>query len=371
MYKKVKILHYVPGFDHGGIESRLIDWYKNIDRDKIQFDLIKLTPDTENPLIVKFKELGGKVYTLPKFSPKTYFKYQKELKKFFNEHDYNAVHCHSPITGHFVLQRAMKSGIPIRILHSRTTQFNSDSSFIPIRNYLKKLSTIYATDYFACSKEAGTWLFGEKAILDKKVKIIDNGIEAENFIFNNNTRMKLREKLKLNNNFVIGNVGRFSTVKNHSFMIDIFNEICKVNKNSILMLLGDGPTEENIKAKVKELNLVDKVLFLGRQTDVEKYLQAMDVFLFPSQFEGFGTVAIEAQTAGLRCIVSDGVPFSVDVTDLIEHLPLSIGPEKWADNILQYSKGYKRNNMYEEIVRAGFDVKSTIKFLEKFYLSDL
>ncbi|MFD4817054.1 glycosyltransferase family 1 protein [Peribacillus butanolivorans] len=370
MYKKVKILHYVPGFDHGGIESRLIDWYKNIDRDKIQFDLIKLTPDTENPLIEKFKDLGGMVYTLPKFSPKTYFIFQKELKKFFNEHDYNAVHCHSPITGHFVLQRAMNNGIPIRIMHSRTTQFNSDSTFIPIRNYLKRLSVSYATDYFACSREAGTWLFGEKAILDKKVKIIDNGIEAEKFIFNNNIRLKIREELKINNNFVIGNVGRFSSVKNHSFMIDIFKEISKINKNSKLMLLGDGPTEEEIKAKVKELNLADKVLFLGRQTDVEKYLQAMDVFLFPSHFEGFGTVAIEAQTAGLRCIVSEGVPSSVDITDLIEHLPLSTGPEKWAKNILQYSKGYKRNNMYEEIVNAGFDVKSTIKSLEKFYLGN-
>lgn len=369
MHEKVYVLHYVPGFDHGGIESRLLDWYRNIDRSKVQFDLLKVTTDNDNPMIEEFKSLGGKVYTLPKFTPKTYFRFKANVKKFFDDHNkYKVIHCHSPITGKYVINEAKRHNVTTRIMHSRTIQFNKDSSFKFFREYLKKASFKNATDYFACSKKAGEWLFGPESVKKNKVKVINNGIESERFIYNSAIRTELRKHLDLGNSFVIGNVGRFSQPKNHSFMIDIFSEFNKKHHNSKLLLIGEGPEKERVIQKVNKLDLSEKVLFLGKQENIWEYLQCIDLFLFPSFFEGFGTTAIEAQAAGLITIASDAVPPSVDITDLIQHLPLSTNAKAWADTMQDYSKGYERKNMYEEIVKAGFDVKYTTEFLEKVYL---
>ncbi|MDT9026819.1 glycosyltransferase family 1 protein [Rossellomorea yichunensis] len=372
MDNRIKVLHYTPGFDHGGIESRLIDWYKNIDRNMVQFDLIKLTTaDDNNQLIRDFKDLGGKVFTLPQFSFESIKPFMRGLRDFFeHNNDYDVIHCHSPLSGSFVLREAKKYNIPVRIMHSRTTQFDPGSKLLPIRKYLKNRSNKYATHFFACSKEAGEWQFGKKNVNDGNVKIIKNGIQSEKFIFNEEIRQKTRQALKLNKTFTIGHIGRFSSVKNHTFLIDVFKEITRRYEDSKLLLIGDGPEEFNIKQKVRNLNIDDKVIFLGRQKEVENYLHSMDVFIFPSIFEGFGTVAIEAQASGLECIVSKGVPFSVDVSNLINHLPLSAGPEEWAEIILQFREGYKRRNMYEVIVKAGFDAKYTAKLLESFYISE-
>ncbi|MCA0981205.1 glycosyltransferase family 1 protein [Exiguobacterium aestuarii] len=368
MERKLRVLHYVPGFDQGGIESRLLDWYRNIDRNKIQFDLIKLTPDRNNDLIEEFKLLGGNVYTLPKFSPKNFLSFRKELRYMFKSNDsYDVVHCHSPATGYFFLKEAKKNNVPVRILHSRTTQFNSESTFIFVRHQLKKLANNYATSYFSCSNEAAVWQFGEEALLNQNVTIINNGIESYKFKFNYNTRIKILSELELDNCFVVGHVGRFATAKNHLFLIDVFNEITKKQKNARLVLIGSGLTKKEIEEKVNKLNLSDKVIFLGEKNNVEDYFQAMDVFLFPSHYEGFGTVAIEAQAAGLKCIVSEGVPNTVDVTDLIEHLPLEAGPMFWANKVLEYSRPYERRDTYEEIVNAGFDAITTVKYLSEFY----
>lgn len=367
--KKIKVLHYTPGFDHGGIESRLIDWYKNIDRSIVQFDLVKLTnADDNNQLIRNFKDLGGNVFTLPQFSITSIRSFIQALNDFFEKNsDYDVVHCHSSLSGSFVLQEAKKNNISVRIMHSRTTQFDPGSKLLPIRKYLKKRSNKYATHFFACSKEAGEWQFGKENVDNGNVMVINNGIESEKFIFNAGVREKVRQDLKLNESFTIGHIGRFSSVKNHTFLLDVFKEITKRHSDSKLLLIGDGPEEYNIKQKVRDMDLEDKVLFLGRQKDVEKYLHSLDVFIFPSLFEGFGTVAIEAQASGVKCIVSDGVPRSVDISDLIEHLPLSAQPREWAEVAMQYVDGYKHHNMYEEIVNAGFDAKFTAKLLENFY----
>lgn len=368
MKRKIRILHYVPGFEQGGIESRLLDWYRNIDREEIQFELIKLTSDKENELIKEFELLGGKVYTLPRFSPQTFFSYRKELRKLFIENDfYDIAHCHSPTTGYFFLKEAKRSKVPVRILHSRTTRFNTESSFVPIRNVLKRLANYHATSYFSCSTEAAVWQFGEESLLNQKVTIINNGIESDKFIFNPQMRSKIRHELSLEDKFVVGHIGRFATAKNHMFLIDIFNEILKKQKNAILVLIGDGLTKEEVKKKVSNLNLTDKVLFLGGKDNVEDYFQGMDVFLFPSSFEGFGTVVIEAQAAGLRCVVSDGVPNAVDITDLVEHVPLSDSPKVWAEKVLHFSRKYNRRNTHTEIVNAGFDNNSTVNYLYNFY----
>ncbi|WP_226670492.1 glycosyltransferase [Metabacillus litoralis] len=360
---KYRILHFVPGFDHGGIESRLIDWYHKIDRSKYQFDLLKLTPDDNNSLIMEFKTLGGNVYTIPKFNIKNYVKFRLELKKFFREHKYDAVHCHSPITGKFVLEEAQKSKIPIRIMHSRTVKFDTKSKFLFYREYLKKRVVSFSNTYFSCSKEAGEWMFGAKS----SFKIINNGIRTDNFIFNLETRQRVRKELNLKDSFVIGNVSRFTQSKNHDFLVDLLYEIDNRGYNNCrLLLLGDGPTKMNIKERANEKGLLDKVVFLGKKENVWDYYQAMDIFVFPSEFEGFGTVAVESQASGLKTIVSTGVPMSVNITNLIKHLPLEIGIEDWADEVIK-SFNYKRDNRRLDIINKGFDVSTTVKELEIIY----
>lgn len=371
MTKPIKILHYVPGFDQGGIESRLLDWYRNIDRNKIQFDLIKLTSTDENKLIEEFKELGGTVHSLSKFSSKNYLGFRKDLKRIFKENEYNVAHCHSPSTGYFFLKEAKKNKIPVRIMHSRTTKFNEESSFVFIREYLRKTLNKYTTDYFSCSEEAGIWQFGEDAVLDKKVKIIKNGIENEKFTFNHIVRDEIRKELDLNDDFVIGHVGRFATAKNHTFLIDVFNKFHKINNNSKLILIGSGPLEREIQQKVLDLGLSKQVLFLGNKNDVEQYLQAIDLFLFPSHYEGFGTVVIEAQAAGLKSIVSTEVPFSVDITGLVKRINLSNSSKIWAEEISKHSFSYVRKNTQKEIKSAGYDAKSSTKYLEELYLKNM
>ena len=369
MERKIRVLHYIPGFDHGGIESRLLDWYKHIDRNKVTFDILKLTPDNDNELIKEFIDLGGNVFTLPRFSMKSVISFMKALKSFFIvNHNYDVVHCHAPTTGYFILKEAKKYDIPLRIIHSRTTSFNPDEKNIIIKKMLKKITPIYANRYFACSKEAGEWIYNRTILSSDKFKVINNGIEAKKFIFNDQKRNQLRSEMEIEDYFVIGHIGRFSTAKNHPFIIEIFYEILKKRSNSKLILIGDGPTEDDTRKKAKKLGIENNVLFLGRQNNVEDYLQCMDVFLFPSYFEGFGTVAIEAQAAGLQCLASDGVPQAVDITGLIEHLPLSKGAVEWAETVLKYSNGYERRNMYEEIAKAGFDVITTAKWLEEFYI---
>lgn len=368
LVKPIKVLHYIPGFDLGGIESRLLDWYKNIDRSKIQFDVLILT-DLDNELVRKIELLGGNVYKINSFSPKTVITFRRDVKNFFKKnHDYSVIHCHSLTTGYFILKEAKKYGISSRIIHSRTTSFNNDEKHPFVKNLMKNKTPLFATDYFACSIEAGEWAFSNKLLRSRKFEVINNGIEAQKFVFNLEKRKELRKSLKLEDKFVIGNVARFSPPKNHEFILKVFSEVLKQNKNSELIFIGEGPTENKIKQMAKEMDILDNVLFLGRQNNVEDYMQCMDVFLFPSYFEGFGTVAVEAQAAGLPCVVSEGVPKSVDITNLIEHLPLATGPVKWANQILQYKECYERKNMYTEITKAGFNVETTAKWLEKFYL---
>lgn len=367
---KIKVLHYVPGFDFGGIESRLLDWYKNVDRDKVKFDLLVQTNIEKNELINEFIDIGGDVFVLPGFSPRTYIKHKKKLKDFFLENsDYDVIHCHSTI-GYFVLKEAKKTGIPLRIMHSRTTNFNPGEKQVLLRKILQRISPFYANHYFACSKEAGEWVFSKRITESNRFRVIDNGIEASKFIYDQKIRDELRTELGIKDEFVIGNVARFSTAKNHNFLIEVFYEILKAHQNSKLLLIGDGPTEYETREQTKKLGIEDKVFFIGRKKNVEDYMQCMDVFLFPSHFEGFGTVAVEAQAAGLHCIVSSGVPHSVDITDLVEHLALSEGINYWADKVLRYVDGYERKNMYQQISDAGFDVITTAKWLETFYINN-
>ncbi|MGI6537804.1 MAG: glycosyltransferase [Caldicoprobacterales bacterium] len=211
---------------------------------------------------------------------------------------------------------------------------------------------------------AGEWLFGKNA----EFTILKNSLDTKMYLFDEDKRAIVREKLNISEKFVIGHIGRFHVQKNHEFLIEIFRHIVNMHSGSILLLIGEGHLRDNIEQKVKFYNLQEKIKFLGVRSDVPDLLQAMDVFLFPSLFEGFPNVLAEAQAAGLRCVASDRITDSIKITDLIEFLSLEESSEKWAKEVLKYKDGYIRRDTSNEIIRAGYDNDHNIKWLEDFYL---
>ena len=223
-----------------------------------------------------------------------------------------------------------------------------------------------ATYFLACSNEAADFLFGSQ-IPREKIKIFHNALDIDRYTYDGEKREAVRSKLNMANKFVIGNVGRLSYQKNHEFLIDIFYEVQKKVDNAVLMLIGEGELESKIREKAYKYGIMEKVLFLGMKNNVEDYLQAMDIFVFPTRFEGLPNVLVEAQAAGLKCLCSANVTKEVKLTDNVMFLDLE--KEKWVDKILQYSDGYKRVKTDEQIRAAGYDIRCEIKELEEIYSS--
>ncbi len=369
----VKVLYFVDRMLRGGIQSLVIDWVSRFDKKKIHVDFLLLDDGNKYELEDTLKELGCNVYKLKGIwirNPFDYIKYAKAMNNFFkNHHDYKVVHMHSTSKNYMVLKYAKKYGIPIRVAHSHALGFQTTSHLkVMIGNFLKKSLLLYATDYFACSNLAGQWLFGNDIIYSKNFKVIHNGVDLKKYAFNLTVRNKIRKMYKIGSNeVVIGHVGRFAAQKNHEFLIDIFNEYHKINSNSRLLLVGTGILEESIKKKAQDLKIEDKVIFAGFRNDVNNYMQAMDLFVLPSIFEGLGLVLIEAQASGLPCFTSkDVVPKEAHVSNLLTFINLNNNAREWA-NIINNSK-LIRTNVSEKIKLNGYDISETTLELQNFYL---
>lgn len=357
----IRVLHVVTYMGRGGLETMLMNYYRHIDRDKIQFDFL-VHRDFEADYDKEIERLGGRIYRLPKLVPWS-LSYRKALNTFFREHkEYKIVHVHQNCLSSVILKAAKKNNVPVRIAHSHGSNQIKDMKYL-IKLYYKRFISKYATDLFACGRDAGNWMFGGESFI-----VLNNAIDAKVYSYFEDIRNAKRLELQLqNNDLIIGHVGGFSKPKNHNFLIDVFNEICRINTNSKLLLVGDGTLKCIIKAKVDELGLQDKVIFAGLCSNVSEMMQAMDVFLFPSLFEGLGIVAIEAQAAGLPCFISDGVPDEAMITDLAIKIPLSKSAEEWANIILSKTYGCRRNT-YSEIVNSGYDIVDNARWLQNYYL---
>lgn len=362
----VRIAQIIGKWLGGGVEAVVMNYYRNIDREKIQFDFI-CDEDSTNIPYEEIEKLGGKVILIPPYQK--VFKYQKVLRKVLKDGGYSIVHSHINTLSVFPLYAAKRVGISVRIAHSHSTTNKKEWKKNLLKQVLRPFSKIFATHYMCCSELAGRWLFENKEYDSGNVYLLNNAIDLEKFKFDENIRETKRKELNISNDtLVIGHVGRFVEQKNHRFLIDVFNEIYKQNNNSILLLAGQGPLMEEIKEKVKKLGLEECVKFLGQRNDINELYQVFDVFCLPSLYEGLPVVGVEAQAAGLLCAFSNDMTKETKVLDTTEFLSLEKSGKEWADIILEKLKTFRRVNTKKEISDKGFNIKDEGKKIEEYYL---
>ncbi|WP_044958448.1 glycosyltransferase family 1 protein [Butyrivibrio sp. WCD2001] len=312
-----------------GLETMLMNYYRRIDRTEFQFDFLTHRPDKDD-YDDEILSMGGKVYYAPRLYPQNLPAYYKYMQQFFEEHkEYKIMHSHIDAMSYLPLKAGKKSGVPIRIAHSHNTSIDKDLKYWLKMYYRAKITSV-ATDYLSCGEEAGKFLFK-----DKPFTVVPNAIEKEPFLFNPDIRNNKRKELGVENNLVIGHIGRISYQKNHNLLVRIFAELVKMRADAVLLIIGVGEKEEEIKKLVNDLQLTDKVRFLGKREDVNELYQAMDAFVMPSFFEGVPVVGVEAQFSQLPCFFSDKVPVEVDFSEATHFIGLEESPIIWAETILK------------------------------------
>lgn len=366
----IKVLMLFTILNRGGAETMVMNYYRAIDRSKVQFDFV-VHREEEGDYEEEIRSLGGKIYRMMPLRPHTFGKYERQISVFFDEHpEYQIIHGQCSESGYFFYKEAARRGIPVIIAHAHSSHVDIDMKWI-VRTWLKHKMRPYLTHYFACGKEAAEWLFGKQ--LAKKSIILKNAIDTQRFYFNEETRKKKRMELGIaSNTLAVCHVGSFVKVKNHLFIIDIMKKMLDITPNSQLFLTGDGEEKLSIEHLVKSKGMDDHVTFLGRRSDVPQLLQAFDIMVFPSHFEGLPVTLIEAQCAGLPCVISNNIPKEVILTDLVEQISLDETATTWAEKLIAtVSRPFDRATHAEKVASAGFDIKENSKWLEKFYLNAL
>jgi len=345
----------------GGVESMVMNYYRHINKSKVQFDFII----DEDSTIVPYDEierLGGRVFKIPPYQKA--IAYHKSLVKLFRENNYRIVHSHINTLSIFPLFAAKRAGVQTRIAHSHSTAGKGETMRNILKYTLRPLSKVFPTHYCACSEHAGRWLFGDKLYNQGAVIIVRNAIDLAKFRFDSQTREDVRKELNIKSKFALVHVGRFMAQKNHSFLIDIFEQIQKLDSNSVLFLVGEGELEQQTRNKVSQLGLDDHVRFLGVRNDVHRLLMGMDAFLLPSNYEGLGIVAVEAQATQLNVIASDMVPAEARISNSIEFISLNSSPKEWAEVILSYRLEKSKAN---PIIDYDYDIENASELLLGIY----
>lgn len=374
MQEPIRVLHVLGGLSLGGAESRIMDLYRNMDREKIQFDFLVHQSGTaeRKPEFYdeEIRKLGGRIYLLPKFKVYNYFAYRKAVKDFFAAHHaFQVVQGHMTSTAAVYLPAAKAAGVPLVVSHARSAGVDAGLKGKLTKWMRRKL--LYKSDLcFACSKEAGTAVFGRDWLTSEKAVVLPNAIEAGKFVYNEEKRREVREEMGIEDCFVIGHVGRFHPAKNHEYLLEVFRIVRErlngQGRRAVLLLLGDGAGRAAAREKAADMDMEQDVMFLGNKGDVETYYQAMDYFVFPSRFEGLPGTVVEAQAAGLRCIISDRITPEVGITGLVHYESIEKEADIWAEYILDHAV-YERENMLADIKKAGFDAGEQAAGLTVFY----
>lgn len=354
----IRVLHVVTNMCRGGLETMIMNYYRHIDRTKVQFDFL-VHRDFESDYDAEILSLGGRIHHLPRLNPFSP-SYLGKLDAFFAEHpEYRIVHSHLDCMAGIPLKYAQKHGVPVRIGHAHSSSQDKDLKY-PLKLIYKKNIARQATDLFACSEAAGSWMFGGVPF-----RVVNNAIDTHRYAFDPALRKQARQELGIGaDELIFGHVGRFVPAKNHTFLIQILAQTPAAK----LLLVGDGELCASVEEQARELGVLDRVIFTGVRPDVERMLQVMDVFVFPSVYEGLPLTIVEAQSAGLPCLISDGVPIECKKSDLVTQIPLDAGTLHWAKAALTAAKS-PRISPLDQIRASGFDIVENAAWLTEFYLS--
>lgn len=361
--KPIRVLQIMGIVASGGVEAVIMNYYKHIDKSKVQFDFV-MHKGSNPDYIATVKAMGAKVYEVTPYSNPIGF--VKDVYTIIKQSDYKIVHSNMNSLSVFPLLAAYLAGAPVRILHNHTTDNPVEVFRTFFKRVLRPLACLFANRYFACSQKAAKWMYGEKALKSGKVTIVNNAIDLNKYAFDSSKREIIRKQLGMDGNFVIGHVGRFVQTKNHKFIIDVFAEVLKNEPKARLLLIGDGPLRKQIENKVKQLDFNGKVVFTGVRNDVADLYNAMDVFVLPSFYEGLPVVGVEVQANGLPFICSSNVTKEILITKRVELLGLNKGVQMWQTAICKYANQV-HNKADTDIVNSGFDITIEATKLEKIY----
>lgn len=359
MSEPIRVLQVFAALDSGGVANFVMNTYRRIDREKIQYDFA-LTAGKKTLMDDEAEALGARIFYFD--TEKSIEDNLKEILK--NEGPFEVVHSHVFFYSGLVLHTAKKCGVSVRIAHAHNAHTGESASLVrkAYEAAMRHLIRANATVMLGCSEKACRYVFGENCMSDKRTMVMPDGIDCERFAFSEAMRKKVRSEYGLENKYVVGHVGHFNPAKNHEKILSVFAEVAKRRENAALLLVGDGELENDVRAKTEQLGLSDKVVFAGAHKDVENMYQAMDVFLFPSRYEGFGMAMIEAQAGGLACVASDVVPEDTNADGRAMYIPLEEKDEIWAEALLNR----ERETNFAS-VEAEFGIDSTTDKLFALY----
>lgn len=353
--------------NRGGAETMVMNYYRHIDRSRLQFDFL-VHRSEPGAYEAEIRRLGGRIYRLMPLSPLTLPAYIRQVARFFDEHPgYRIVHGHCSELGYYIYREAARRHIPVIIAHAHNTceTFNLK---LPFRTWLKHRMQPYLTHRFACGRDAAQYLFGAEGA--KTAVMQHNAIDTAAFRFDPEVRKKVREELRLApDELAVGHVGRFYRQKNHGFAVRVFEAFHRLRPRTKLLLVGEGDLMPHVRRQVEEAGLSGSVLFLGSRSDVPQLLSAMDMFLFPSQWEGLPVSFVEAQASGLPCLASDRVPREAALTDLVHFEPLGLAPAGWAARMESVAGLAADRTLYaDRVAAAGYDIGSNAAWLQQLYM---
>ena len=364
----IRVLMVLGGsMGYGGTEAFLMNYYRNIDKNRIQFDFV-FQGDEPGVYDDEIKEYGGMIYHVP-FKNRHPMMFTKQLRDIIHKGSYKIVHGQMDTMNWWPLRVAKKAGAPVRISHSHSTEVHGTSlKKVIINNIVKGLIPLYATDLWACSIEAGEWLYGSKLLKDGKVSIINNAIDKDAFLFNQELRNRIRNQYDISETtFVVGHCGRLAYQKNHRFLLKVFAKVYEKERDSILLLIGDGELRAELEKLADDLKIRDRVIFAGNQRYPYNFYNAMDIFVFPSIYEGLGITFLEAQLNGLFCVCSDRITKEGYISDAVG-LSIEDSPEEWCDVIIK-NKNRGRSDNTLKLIEKGFDINIEAEKIMNLYES--
>lgn len=363
----IRVLHSVSNMDRAGIETMLMNYYRHMDRNKVQFDFLcnKKKPGAYDEEIIN---MGGQIYHTPGLNPLNYSKYLKFMKTLFKENPkYKIIEAHNGALGVYALHAAKKNNIPVRIFHAHGASIAKDWK-LPLKLFCKSRLPKNMTHHYTCGIAAAECYFGKKTVDKGDFVLVPNAIDVDRFVFNEESRNRIRKEYHLEDKKVIGHVGRFMKQKNHDFLIDLFEAVAKKDEKLQLVLLGDGELMQAIKDKVAEKGLDKKVTFVGNVGNANEWYSAFDLFILPSVWEGLPVVGVEAQAADLPCIFSDSITREIALTSNVAFIDLKDDKEKWVNAILSKICKHERIDQTQTITKNHYNINIEAINLQNRYL---